>query len=61
MSYIDRLFLECSERAVGFELYEGTDNSKNAIRAYLDWEFGLVDQLKKDAMNGFFCCLDILI
>lgn len=34
--------------------YEGTDNSKEAMQAYLDWEFGLVDQLKKDATHGFF-------
>ena len=34
--------------------YEGTDNSKTAMQAYLDWEFGLVDQLKKDATHGFF-------
>ena len=34
--------------------YEGTDNSREAMQAYLDWEFGLVDQLKKDATHGFF-------
>lgn len=34
--------------------YEGTDNSKEAMQAYLDWEFGLVDQLKKDNTHGFF-------
>ncbi|MEB5930252.1 rhodanese-like domain-containing protein [Acinetobacter schindleri] len=34
--------------------YEGTDNSHEAMQAYLDWEFGLVDQLKKDGTHGFF-------
>ncbi|WP_407304371.1 rhodanese-like domain-containing protein [Acinetobacter sp.] len=34
--------------------YEGTDNSKEAMQAYLDWEYGLVDQLKKDGTHGFF-------
>lgn len=34
--------------------YEGTDNSKSAMQAYLDWEFGLVEQLAKDATHGFF-------
>lgn len=33
--------------------YEGTDNSKEAMQAYLDWEFGLVDQLAKDGTHGF--------
>ena len=34
--------------------YEGTDNSREAMQAYLDWEFGLVDQLKTDATHGFY-------
>lgn len=34
--------------------YEGTDNSTEAMQAYLDWEYGLVDQLKQDATHGFF-------
>lgn len=34
--------------------YEGTDNSREAMQAYLDWEFGLVDQLKNDGTHGFF-------
>ncbi len=34
--------------------YEGTDNSKEAMQAYLDWEYGLVDQLKQDGTHGFF-------
>jgi len=33
--------------------YEGTDNPKEAMQAYLDWEFGLVDQLARDATHGF--------
>jgi hypothetical protein len=24
------------------------------MQAYLDWEFGLVDQLRRDATHGFF-------
>ncbi|MFT4020932.1 MAG: rhodanese-like domain-containing protein [Acinetobacter sp.] len=34
--------------------YEGTDNSAQAMQDYLDWEFGLVDQLTADATHGFF-------
>jgi len=34
--------------------YEGTDNAADAMQAYLDWEFGLVDQLARDATHGFF-------
>ncbi|WP_347454005.1 rhodanese-like domain-containing protein [Acinetobacter thermotolerans] len=34
--------------------YEGTDNSFEAMQAYLDWEYGLVEQLKKDGTHGFF-------
>lgn len=34
--------------------YEGTDNSRDAMQAYLNWEFGLVNQLKNDATHGFF-------
>ncbi|PCF95535.1 rhodanese-related sulfurtransferase [Vreelandella nigrificans] len=33
--------------------YEGTDNPKEAMQAYLDWEFGLVAQLEKDGTHGF--------
>ena len=33
--------------------YEGTQNSQQAMQAYLDWEFGLVDQLNKDSTHGF--------
>jgi rhodanese-related sulfurtransferase len=33
--------------------YEGTDNSKEAMQAYLDWEFGLVAQLEKDGTHHF--------
>lgn len=33
--------------------YEGTDNSPAAMQAYLDWEFGLVDQLARDGTHGF--------
>ncbi|MGC7405842.1 rhodanese-related sulfurtransferase [Pandoraea pneumonica] len=33
--------------------YEGTDNAAEAMQAYLDWEFGLVDQLHRDGTHGF--------
>lgn len=34
--------------------YEGTDNPREAMQGYLDWEFGLVDQLARDGTHGFF-------
>jgi len=34
--------------------YEGTDNPKEVMQAYLDWEFGLVEQLRRDGAHGFF-------
>jgi len=34
--------------------YEGTNVDTNAMQAYLDWEYGLVDQLRRDATHGFF-------
>jgi len=34
--------------------YEGTDVDTGAMQAYLDWEYGLVEQLKRDATHGFF-------
>jgi len=34
--------------------YEGTEVSTAAMQAYLDWEFGLVEQLRRDASHGFF-------
>lgn len=34
--------------------YEGTDNPRDAMQAYLDWEFGLVAQLGRDGTHGFF-------
>ena len=34
--------------------YEGTDVDTRAMQAYLDWEYGLVDQLRRDATHGFF-------
>ena len=33
--------------------YEGTDNSTEAMQAYLEWEYGLVDQLARDGTHGF--------
>ncbi len=33
--------------------YEGTDNAVEAMQAYLDWEYGLVDQLRRDGTHGF--------
>jgi rhodanese-related sulfurtransferase len=34
--------------------YEGTDVNERAMQAYLDWEYGLVEQLKRDQTHGFF-------
>ncbi|HDR8961888.1 rhodanese-related sulfurtransferase [Burkholderia vietnamiensis] len=33
--------------------YEGTDNASAAMKAYLDWEYGLVEQLKRDGTHHF--------
>ncbi|VVD96024.1 sulfurtransferase [Pandoraea nosoerga] len=33
--------------------YEGTDNAAEAMQAYLDWEFGLVEQLRRDGTHRF--------
>jgi len=33
--------------------YEGTDNPREAMQAYLDWEYGLVAQLQRDGTHGF--------
>jgi rhodanese-related sulfurtransferase len=33
--------------------YEGTDAPREAMQAYLDWEFGLVAQLERDGTHGF--------
>lgn len=33
--------------------YEGTDNAEAAMQAYLDWEYGLVEQLRRDGTHGF--------
>jgi len=34
--------------------YEGTDVAESAMQAYLDWEYGLVEQLRRDATHGFY-------
>ena len=34
--------------------YEGTDSQREAMQAYLDWEFGLVEQLGRDGTHGFY-------
>ncbi|MBK3662252.1 thiosulfate sulfurtransferase [Bradyrhizobium diazoefficiens] len=34
--------------------YEGTDVADRAMQAYLDWEYGLVDQLRRDGTHGFY-------
>jgi rhodanese-related sulfurtransferase len=34
--------------------YEGTDASPASMQAYLDWEFGLVEQLERDGTHGFW-------
>jgi predicted metal-dependent enzyme (double-stranded beta helix superfamily)/rhodanese-related sulfurtransferase len=33
--------------------YEGTDNPVEAMQGYLDWEFGLVEQLARDGTHHF--------
>jgi rhodanese-related sulfurtransferase len=33
--------------------YEGTGVSPEVMQAYLDWEYGLVDQLERDGTHGF--------
>ena len=33
--------------------YEGTDNLREAMQGYLDWEFGLVAQLARDGTHHF--------
>jgi rhodanese-related sulfurtransferase len=34
--------------------YEGTENAREAMNAYLEWEYGLVAQLGRDGMHGFW-------
>ena len=34
--------------------YEGTDNAREAMNAYLEWEYRLVAQLERDGTHGFF-------
>ncbi len=34
--------------------YEGTGVNEIAMQAYLDWEYGLVEQLQRDGTHGFF-------
>lgn len=33
--------------------YEGTDNPREAMQGYLDWEYGLIEQLKRDGTHHF--------
>ena len=33
--------------------YEGTNNPAEAMQAYLDWEYGLVEQLRRDGTHHF--------
>ncbi|KAI0469652.1 Rhodanese-like domain-containing protein [Xylariaceae sp. FL0804] len=33
--------------------YEGTENAREAMQGYLDWEYGLVAQLANDGIAGF--------
>jgi len=33
--------------------YEGTDNPREAMQGYLEWEFGLIAQLERDGTHGF--------
>jgi rhodanese-related sulfurtransferase len=34
--------------------YEGVGHSSRAMQAYLDWEYQLVEQLKRDGTHGFY-------
>ena len=34
--------------------YEGAHVDPGAMQAYLDWEYGLVEQLQRDQTHGFF-------
>jgi rhodanese-related sulfurtransferase len=34
--------------------YEGTNVDPSAMQAYLDWEYGLVEQLRRDGTHGFY-------
>ncbi len=34
--------------------YEGAHADTGAMQAYLDWEYGLVEQLRRDQTHGFF-------
>jgi hypothetical protein len=34
--------------------YEGTDVAAGTMQAYLDWEYGRVEQLGRDATDGLF-------
>lgn len=34
--------------------YEGTEVAERAMQAYLDWEYGLVEQLRRDGSHGFY-------
>jgi rhodanese-related sulfurtransferase len=34
--------------------YEGTEVAEAAMQAYLAWEYGLVEQLRRDATHGFY-------
>nr|WP_233203620.1 rhodanese-like domain-containing protein [Limnohabitans sp. B9-3] len=52
--------LQVSEHQLGAERidryrrpYEGTDNPVAAMQGYLDWEFGLVEQLGRDGTHHF--------
>ncbi len=33
--------------------FEGTDSPRAAMQGYLDWEYGLVEQLGRDGTHGF--------
>ena len=33
--------------------YEGTNNAREAMQGYLDWEFGLIEQLRRDGTHHF--------
>jgi rhodanese-related sulfurtransferase len=53
---LDRLDAKFASEPVDYyrRPYEGNDASPAAMQAYLDWEFGLVEQLERDSSHGFW-------
>jgi rhodanese-related sulfurtransferase len=56
-AYTGELECECRWASPAIDVYkrpyEGTDNSAEAMRAYLEWEYGLVAQVANDGIANF--------